>query len=106
MPPFVSWAWVALTAGQRGCNCVCSTVCAYLIPPLGVFWRFGCGLEVLLCLVLTFLGYVPGLVYPSRQWFYTCGAFDGIKGVQEINGMCCTLCIQAQVSGMFMTAKK
>ncbi|CAH8256647.1 unnamed protein product [Arabidopsis lyrata] len=36
---------------------------AVFIPPLGVFLRFGCGLEFWLCLLLTFLGFVPGLIY-------------------------------------------
>ncbi|XP_018451957.1 UPF0057 membrane protein At1g57550 [Raphanus sativus] len=38
-------------------------LCAVLIPPVGVFMRSGCGLEFWLCLLLTFLGYIPGMVY-------------------------------------------
>lgn len=74
-------------------------LCAVLIPPVGVFLRFGCGvcvlinimtqhltlmvlskihsnlffpwffcifflqLEFWLCLLLTFLGYIPGMIY-------------------------------------------
>ncbi|KAF8098302.1 hypothetical protein N665_0269s0026 [Sinapis alba] len=38
-------------------------ICAVLLPPLGVFLRFGLGLEFWLCLLLTFLGYLPGMVY-------------------------------------------
>eukprot|EP00443_Scrippsiella_acuminata_P061082 CAMPEP_0115463434 /NCGR_PEP_ID=MMETSP0271-20121206/48346_1 /TAXON_ID=71861 /ORGANISM="Scrippsiella trochoidea, Strain CCMP3099" /LENGTH=84 /DNA_ID=CAMNT_0002890269 /DNA_START=61 /DNA_END=315 /DNA_ORIENTATION=+ len=45
------------------CNFILSAVCSYLLPPLGVYWRFGCGLEFCICLVLTILGYVPGLIY-------------------------------------------
>ncbi|MQL81655.1 hypothetical protein Taro_014129 [Colocasia esculenta] len=37
---------------------------AILIPPLGVFLRHGCcSLEFCICLLLTFLGYVPGIIY-------------------------------------------
>ncbi|CAL9238497.1 unnamed protein product [Arabidopsis halleri] len=36
---------------------------AIFIPPVGVFLRFGCGLEFWLCLLLTFLGFLPGLIY-------------------------------------------
>mmetsp|Transcript_8407 Transcript_8407/g.18859 ORF Transcript_8407/g.18859 Transcript_8407/m.18859 type:complete len:80 (-) Transcript_8407:140-379(-) len=45
------------------CNQLCSCLCAYFIPPLGIWWRFGCGLEFCICLVLTCLGYLPGILY-------------------------------------------
>ncbi|MEO1272930.1 MAG: YqaE/Pmp3 family membrane protein [Myxococcota bacterium] len=34
-----------------------------LIPPLGVFLKVGLGLHFWLSLVLTFMGYLPGLVH-------------------------------------------
>ncbi|ERM93893.1 hypothetical protein AMTRI_Chr12g238520 [Amborella trichopoda] len=36
---------------------------AILIPPLGVFLRHGCRVEFCICLLLTILGYVPGIIY-------------------------------------------
>ncbi|PIN17631.1 Stress responsive protein [Handroanthus impetiginosus] len=37
---------------------------AILLPPLGVFFRDGCcSCEFLICVVLTLLGYVPGIIY-------------------------------------------
>mmetsp|Transcript_64105 Transcript_64105/g.152885 ORF Transcript_64105/g.152885 Transcript_64105/m.152885 type:complete len:80 (+) Transcript_64105:136-375(+) len=45
------------------CNFLCSTICAFIIPPLGVFWRFGCGLELVICTILTLFCYFPGLIY-------------------------------------------
>ncbi|CAI0382012.1 unnamed protein product [Linum tenue] len=37
---------------------------AILLPPLGVFLKFGCHqVEFWICLVLTLLGYIPGIVY-------------------------------------------
>ncbi|XP_023642861.1 hydrophobic protein RCI2A [Capsella rubella] len=36
---------------------------AIMLPPVGVFLRFGCGMEFWLSLLLTFLGFIPGLVY-------------------------------------------
>ncbi|CAA7408102.1 unnamed protein product [Spirodela intermedia] len=37
---------------------------AILLPPLGVFLRHGCcTLEFCISLLLTFLGYVPGIIY-------------------------------------------
>ncbi|AAF26090.1 Hydrophobic protein RCI2A [Arabidopsis thaliana] len=38
-------------------------IIAILLPPLGVFLRFGCGVEFWICLVLTLLGYIPGIIY-------------------------------------------
>ncbi|KAG7027999.1 Low temperature-induced protein [Cucurbita argyrosperma subsp. argyrosperma] len=36
---------------------------AIFIPPLGVFLRYGIGVEFWIDLVLTFLGYLPGIIY-------------------------------------------
>mmetsp|Transcript_65334 Transcript_65334/g.202227 ORF Transcript_65334/g.202227 Transcript_65334/m.202227 type:complete len:91 (-) Transcript_65334:66-338(-) len=49
--------------GDGTCNQFVSCICAYFIPPLGIFFRFGCGTEFCICLVLTILGYVPGVIY-------------------------------------------
>ena len=38
-------------------------LCSYFIPPLGIFWQYGCGLEFVICVILTMLGYIPGVVY-------------------------------------------
>ncbi|CAH2044491.1 unnamed protein product [Thlaspi arvense] len=43
-------------------NCV-DILIAILLPPLGVFLKFGCSVEFWVCLVLTVLGYVPGILY-------------------------------------------
>ncbi|CAN6451863.1 unnamed protein product [Victoria cruziana] len=36
---------------------------AILLPPLGVFLKYGCRVEFWICLLLTFVGYLPGIVY-------------------------------------------
>ncbi|XP_030924258.1 low temperature-induced protein lt101.2-like [Quercus robur] len=36
---------------------------AILLPPVGVFLRYGCGVEFWIDLVLTLLGYIPGIIY-------------------------------------------
>ncbi|GJN32123.1 hypothetical protein PR202_gb20600 [Eleusine coracana subsp. coracana] len=36
---------------------------AIILPPLGVFLKFGCKVEFWLCLLLIFFGYVSGLFY-------------------------------------------
>jgi len=38
-------------------------ICSYLLPPLGVYWKFGCGTHLLINIILTCLGYVPGLIH-------------------------------------------
>ncbi|XP_054812665.1 hydrophobic protein RCI2B [Prosopis cineraria] len=36
---------------------------AIILPPLGVFLKFGCKVEFWICLVLTIFGYLPGIIY-------------------------------------------
>ncbi|KAL6513234.1 Hydrophobic protein lti6b [Orobanche gracilis] len=49
-------------AGDGTANCV-DILVAILLPPLGVFLKFACGVEFWICLILTFLGYLPGILY-------------------------------------------
>ncbi|KAJ7298440.1 hypothetical protein O6H91_08G015200 [Diphasiastrum complanatum] len=42
---------------------VVDVLLAIILPPLGVFLRFGCHVEFWICLLLTFLGYIPGIIY-------------------------------------------
>jgi uncharacterized membrane protein YqaE (UPF0057 family) len=44
------------------CEDVCETICAVIIPPLGVFFDRGCGFDLLLNIILTILGYIPGKI--------------------------------------------
>ncbi|XP_021830407.1 hydrophobic protein RCI2B-like [Prunus avium] len=36
---------------------------AILLPPLGVFLKFGCHVEFWICLLLTLFGWLPGIIY-------------------------------------------
>ncbi|CAN6289794.1 unnamed protein product [Urochloa humidicola] len=36
---------------------------AIFLPPVGVFLRYGCGMEFWIDLLLTILGYIPGIIY-------------------------------------------
>ncbi|ESW35279.1 hypothetical protein PHAVU_001G221700 [Phaseolus vulgaris] len=36
---------------------------AIILPPLGVFLKHGCKVEFWICLLLTILGYIPGIIY-------------------------------------------
>lgn len=38
-------------------------ICAIFLPPLGVFLQVGIGKDFWINLVLTFLGYIPGIVH-------------------------------------------
>jgi len=42
---------------------------AILLPPLGVFLQVGIGLQFWINLLLTFLGYVPGIIH--AVWIIT-----------------------------------
>ena len=46
-----------------GCTDICSVILAILLPPLGVLPKFGCGKEFCICFLLTFLGWLPGIIY-------------------------------------------
>ncbi|XP_052187511.1 low temperature-induced protein lt101.2-like [Diospyros lotus] len=38
-------------------------ILAVLLPPAGVFLRYGLAVEFWIDLLLTFLGYIPGVIY-------------------------------------------
>jgi len=38
-------------------------IAAIILPPLGVFLERGCGADLLISIVLTCLGYIPGIIY-------------------------------------------
>ncbi|KAL9251480.1 Hydrophobic protein OSR8-like protein [Drosera capensis] len=49
---------------SSSCAIFCEILLAILLPPLGVFFRHGCcSIEFCICLLLTILGYIPGIIY-------------------------------------------
>ena len=38
-------------------------ICAIFLPPLGVFLQTGISKQLLINILLTFLGYIPGIVH-------------------------------------------
>ncbi|PWA86750.1 low temperature and salt responsive protein family [Artemisia annua] len=38
-------------------------ILAIILPPLGVFLKFGCEVEFWICVILTLLGWLPGILY-------------------------------------------
>lgn len=59
-------------ASEGTLNCI-DIILAIILPPLGVFLKFGCKVEFWLCLVLTLFGYIPGIIYAIyaiTKWIY------------------------------------
>ncbi|XP_023639589.1 uncharacterized protein LOC111830941 [Capsella rubella] len=48
---------------KMGSETFLEIILAILLPPVGVFLRYGCGVEFWICLLLTILGYIPGIIY-------------------------------------------
>ncbi|KAI1177209.1 hypothetical protein F4777DRAFT_219254 [Nemania sp. FL0916] len=42
---------------------ICKIFFAIIIPPLGVFLERGCGADFLINILLTILGYIPGIIH-------------------------------------------
>jgi uncharacterized membrane protein YqaE (UPF0057 family) len=42
---------------------ICKIVLAVILPPLGVFFERGCGADLLINILLTILGYIPGIIH-------------------------------------------
>lgn len=42
---------------------ICKIILAVLLPPLGVFLERGCGGDLLINILLTILGYIPGIIH-------------------------------------------
>ncbi|KAK9705718.1 hypothetical protein RND81_07G077200 [Saponaria officinalis] len=50
--------------GSENMHIFCEILLAIILPPLGVCLRDGCcSCEFLICLLLTLLGYIPGIIY-------------------------------------------
>lgn len=45
------------------CSDICKIIFAVLLPPLGVFLELGCDSRLLLNILLTILGYIPGIIH-------------------------------------------
>lgn len=42
---------------------ICKIILAIVLPPLGVFLERGCGADLLINILLTILGYLPGIIH-------------------------------------------
>ncbi|KAI8075387.1 stress response RCI peptide [Gilbertella persicaria] len=41
----------------------CKIIGAIILPPLGVFFERGCGVDLLINVALTCLGFIPGIIH-------------------------------------------
>ncbi|ETW85769.1 putative stress-induced hydrophobic peptide [Heterobasidion irregulare TC 32-1] len=42
---------------------ICKIIFAVLLPPIGVFLERGCGADLVINILLTILGYIPGIIH-------------------------------------------
>lgn len=45
------------------CSDIIKIIAAIILPPLGVFLEIGCSSPFLISIILTILGYIPGILY-------------------------------------------
>jgi len=45
------------------CTDICKLILAFFLPPLGVLAEKGCGVDLLINIGLTLLGYIPGIIH-------------------------------------------
>jgi len=56
-------SWVAQAGVDNGLMDIIRIILAILIPPLGVFLQVGIGPQFWINILLTILGYIPGIVH-------------------------------------------
>ncbi|KAF9780482.1 hypothetical protein BJ322DRAFT_295577 [Thelephora terrestris] len=58
LTPRLSSSTMAFTGSD-----ICKIIFAIILPPLGVFLERGCGADLLINILLTLLGYIPGIIH-------------------------------------------
>lgn len=51
---------------------ICKVILAIVLPPLGVFLERGCNADFFINLVLTILGYIPGIIHALYVFVQRC----------------------------------
>uniref|UniRef100_A0A1I7ZTM8 Plasma membrane proteolipid 3 n=1 Tax=Steinernema glaseri TaxID=37863 RepID=A0A1I7ZTM8_9BILA len=52
------------------CSDICKLILAIILPPLGVFMEKGCDIQLAINILLTILGYIPGIIHAIWVIFY------------------------------------
>ncbi len=45
------------------CSDICKIILALILPPIGVLAEKGCGVDLLINIALTCLGFIPGIIH-------------------------------------------
>jgi uncharacterized membrane protein YqaE (UPF0057 family) len=53
----------ATTRADPSSSDIIKIILAIILPPLGVFLERGCGADFLINILLTILGYIPGIIH-------------------------------------------
>ncbi len=62
------------------CSDICKIILAIILPPLGVLAEKGCGVDLLINIALTILGFIPGIIHALYIIFkYWLSLFSFIK---------------------------
>lgn len=82
LTPFIILrAFSARNAMPFTCSDIFKTICSVILPPIGVFAERGCNVELFICILLTILGYFPGLIYAifiiCKYWSHHSLACEG-----------------------------
>jgi len=69
--PGILHAWYCILA-WKGVKRILWTLVAFIFPPIVAFCKTGCGKELLINVVLTILGFVPGALHATYiVWTYS-----------------------------------
>jgi uncharacterized membrane protein YqaE (UPF0057 family) len=55
--------WCCEHSANQNSSDIIKIILAILLPPLGVFLERGCGADLLINIILTCLGYIPGIIH-------------------------------------------
>mmetsp|Transcript_41130 Transcript_41130/g.75147 ORF Transcript_41130/g.75147 Transcript_41130/m.75147 type:complete len:101 (+) Transcript_41130:60-362(+) len=64
--------------GEGSVNKLLALIFAFFVPPLGIYWRFGISKSMVICILLTMLGYIPGIFFALSLVLFR--KTDGEKG--------------------------
>eukprot|EP00611_Tribonema_gayanum_P022637 TRINITY_DN458_c0_g1_i3.p2 TRINITY_DN458_c0_g1~~TRINITY_DN458_c0_g1_i3.p2 ORF type:complete len:111 (-),score=8.55 TRINITY_DN458_c0_g1_i3:397-729(-) len=59
----LSLVFVLLTCRALTCGDIFKFIAAVFLPPLGVFLELGCGRDLVINILLTILGFIPGVIH-------------------------------------------
>ncbi len=71
---------------------LCEFICSIIFPPFGVFAHRGCGIDLLINILLTILGYFPGMFVTSStaNTVFKLEIFLTLGVIHAILIICCT----------------